>query len=104
MSINTLPEDERALIRLYDVIDPELEVNIVDLGLLYDLEFTDHKIKVTMTLTTRFCPMGDAIQTGVINALESEFPGREIEIELTFSPPWSMELVSPEGREQLQNR
>lgn len=99
-----LPKDERALNVLYEVIDPELQVNIVDLGLVYDIEFLENHIKVIMTLTSRFCPMGDAIQQGVTNALESEFPGETIEIELTFSPAWSMELVSAEGREQLAER
>ena len=65
----------RAEMALYEVIDPELMVNIVDLGLVYDVEITEGtKLKVTMTLTSPHCPMGDAIQTGVINVLEKELP------------------------------
>lgn len=86
---------------LYEVIDPELFVNVVDLGLIYDIDFSNEKIKVTMTLSTPHCPMGEAITNGVKNVLEKEFPGKETEIELTFDPPWSFEMLTPEGREQL---
>lgn len=87
---------------LYQVIDPELFVNIVDLGLIYDIEFKEEeKIVVTMTLSTPHCPMGEAITNGVKNALEIVFPGSNITIDLTFDPPWNFEMLTPEGREQL---
>lgn len=95
----------RAELALYEVIDPELMVNIVDLGLVYDIEIVrDTVIKVTMTLTTPHCPMGDAIQTGVKNVLEKEFPDDQVEIDLTFEPAWNYDLVSSEGMLQLNNR
>jgi len=86
---------------LYNVIDPELFVNVVDLGLIYDIDFKEEKIEVTMTLSTPHCPMGEAITNGVKNALEKEFPGKEADITLTYDPPWSFEMLTPEGREQL---
>ncbi|HMR84874.1 MAG TPA: metal-sulfur cluster assembly factor [Niabella sp.] len=86
---------------LYEVIDPELFVNVMDLGLIYDIDISNEKIKVTMTLSTPHCPMGEAITNGVKNALEKEFPEKETEIELTFDPSWSFEMLTPEGREQL---
>ena len=95
----------RAEFALYEVIDPELMVNIVDLGLVYDVEIKGENIvKVTMTLTTPHCPMGEAIQTGVKNALEKELPGHEIEINLIFEPAWNYDMVSAEGMQQLNNR
>lgn len=95
----------RAEMALYEVLDPELMVNIVDLGLVYDLEIPQPKtLKVTMTLTTPHCPMGDAIQTGVRNVLEQEFPDFTIDIELTFHPAWNYDMVSSEGMQQLQER
>lgn len=95
----------RAEIALYEVIDPELMVNIVDLGLVYDVEILDDTIiKVTMTLTTPHCPMGDAIQAGVKNVLEKELPGHEVEINLVFEPAWNYDMVSSEGMQQLNNR
>ncbi len=87
---------------LYNVIDPELFVNVVDLGLIYHIEFPpDDHIRVTMTLSTPHCPMGEAITTGVKNALEASFPGKVIDIQLTFDPPWSFERLTAEGRQQL---
>lgn len=95
----------RAEMALYEVIDPELMVNIVDLGLVYDVEIKDENIvKVTMTLTSPHCPMGEAIQTGVQNALEKELPGHEVEIDLVFEPAWNYDMVSAEGMQQLNNR
>lgn len=92
----------RAKNALYQVIDPELFVNIVDLGLIYDIEFKEEeKIVVAMTLSTPHCPMGEAITNGVKNALEIVFPGSNITIDLTFDPPWNFEMLTPEGREQL---
>lgn len=87
---------------LYQVIDPELFVNVIDLGMIYNLDFlTEGKIIVTMTLTTPHCPMGDAIQNGVKNAMESCFPDRITEIDLTFNPPWGMDKLTEEGKKQL---
>ena len=86
---------------LYRVIDPELFVNVVDIGLIYDIDFKDDLIKVTMTLSSPHCPMGDAITGGVKNALEIEFPDKEPVIDLTFEPAWTFEMLTLEGREQL---
>lgn len=89
-----------ALAALYDVYDPELGLNVVDLGLIYQLDFDEdaHKIFCTMTLTTQFCPMGASIKTSVANALSLTFAGYEVLINLTFDPPWSYELISEEGK------
>ena len=86
---------------LYNVIDPELFVNVIDLGLIYDVSFNQDNIIVTMTLSTPHCPMGEAITNGVHNALEKVFPGKEIVVELTFDPRWGFEMLTPEGRIQL---
>lgn len=95
----------RAEMALYEILDPELMVNIMDLGLVYDLEITeDQTVKVTMTLTTPHCPMGEAIQTGVRNVLEKTLPGYTAEIDLTFTPAWNYDMVSEEGMTQLENR
>lgn len=92
-----------ALQDLYHVYDPEIGLNIVDLGLVYELYFdeTDNKVVCIMTLTTQFCPMGDAITTDTHNSLGKSFPGWEVNVNLTFEPPWSFAMLSPEGREFL---
>lgn len=87
---------------LYSVIDPELFVNVIDLGLIYDLDFEEEStVTVTMTLSTPHCPMGEAITTGVRNVLETLFPEKTININLTFDPPWSFEMLTQEGRRLL---
>ncbi|MCO6494435.1 MAG: metal-sulfur cluster assembly factor [Bacteroidetes bacterium] len=92
-----------ALAGLQYVIDPEIGLNIVDLGLVYDLYFDEENKKVlcTMTLTTEFCPMGDAIVGDTTSSLESSFPGYKIEVKLTFDPPWSYDSVSEQGKQYL---
>lgn len=88
-------ESVRAALR--EVIDPELGCNIVDLGLIYGIDIADGAVAVRMTVTTPGCPMGDSLTTGVENAL-SVVPGvRSVSVEMVWDPPWSTELLSPEG-------
>lgn len=95
-------EKNKAMDSLYNVLDPELMVNIMDLGLVYDIDFSlEDKIVITMTLTTRGCPMGDAIRLGIKNVLSEDFPDREIDINIVWEPQWTVEEVSAAGREQL---
>lgn len=92
-----------ALDALHDVMDPEIGLNVADLGLIYQIDFdeTAKKIYCTMTLTTQFCPMGESISNGVTNALEQTFPDYEAGVKVIFDPPWNAEKISPEGREFL---
>lgn len=92
-----------ALAALKNVIDPEIGLNIVDLGLIYELNFyeEDNLLSCTMTLTTQFCPMGDAITSGASNALQLAFNQNKIDVNLTFEPAWSSELISVEGQQFL---
>lgn len=95
-----------ALNDLHDIIDPEIGLNIVDLGLIYQLDFdeTAGKIFCTMTLTTQFCPMGESITTAVKETLKSGFPEYETTIELTFNPPWNHKMISETGQQFLNAR
>lgn len=95
-----------ALAALQNVMDPEIGLNIVDLGLIYQIDFdeSEKKIYCTMTLTTQFCPMGESITDAVKRNLEVSFSGYEVDIELTFDPPWSHYMISEEGREFLNER
>lgn len=88
---------------LQNVTDPEIGLNVVDLGLIYQVDFDEPngKISVAMTLTTQFCPMGESIVNGVTQAMQQTFPGSQVQVDLTFDPPWSYELISDEGRNFL---
>src|ERR1035437_621477 len=92
-----------ALVALENVVDPEIGLNVVDLGLIYQIDFdeTNSKIYVDMTLTTQFCPMGESITDAVKRVLENTFTGMEVQLELTFNPPWSHERISEEGQKYL---
>ena len=89
-----------ALASLQSVVDPEIGLNVVDLGLIYQVDFDEaaRKIFLTMTLTTQFCPMGESIVAAATRVLESTFPGEELVVELTFYPPWNHEMISADGQ------
>ena len=88
-----------ALAALESVIDPEIGLNVADLGLIYQIDFEKpSKIYVLMTLTTQFCPMGESITESVKKVLEDTFICVEVKLELTFQPHWSYERISEEGQ------
>jgi metal-sulfur cluster biosynthetic enzyme len=81
------------------VMDPEVEVNIVDLGLIYKVEFYgEGNVDILMTLSTPACPIGDAIVNNVVEAIKVKHPEYEVDVQLTFDPPWSAEMISEEGK------
>ena len=89
-----------ALAGLQQVMDPEIGLSVVDLGLIYQLDFDEAALKIyaSITLTTQFCPMGESIMHGVKQALQTTFPVEAIEVQLTFDPPWNPEMISAEGQ------
>jgi metal-sulfur cluster biosynthetic enzyme len=96
------PADESAMIdALKEVIDPELMINIVDLGLVYNITLDERKVHVEMTLTSPACPAGPQIVQQSKMALE-RLPGIEAaNIRLVMSPPWSPARMTDEARDQL---
>jgi metal-sulfur cluster biosynthetic enzyme len=83
---------------LHQVEDPELGMDIVELGLLYDAEIEGPKVKVIHSLTSMGCPAGPMIQED-IHRVVSELPGVEdVEIELTWDPPWTPERMSDDAK------
>ncbi|WP_234462408.1 metal-sulfur cluster assembly factor [Adhaeribacter terrigena] len=87
---------------LKEVIDPEIGINIVDLGLVYELSLSEHKeIKVTMTLTTPGCPMSNTITGTVTNLLGRHLPGYTVKVDLVWFPAWEPEMITEEGQRQL---
>ncbi len=86
---------------LKEIYDPELQHNIVDLGLVYDVDDKDGDIHVTMTLTTPACPVGPQIMEGVREAV-LKVPGvKDVDVELTFDPPWGTDMMSEEIRFEM---
>lgn len=99
-----MQSDRDELVReaLKQVVDPELHLNIVDLGLIYDVAWYDSgQVEVTMTLTTPGCPVGSLLRRAVERTV-AQLPGvQEVEVTLTFEPRWSPDFVSPAGRAAL---
>jgi len=89
---------------LRTVMDPELRINIIDLGLVYaiDVNEEEKQITVTMTLSSQHCPMGDAILQSVAHCLKDHYAQYQSEVELTWEPQWSYKNVSEEGLRQLR--
>jgi metal-sulfur cluster biosynthetic enzyme len=90
------------LAALKTVIDPELGVNIVDLGLVYHAERTASGINVELTMTTPACPLGEMMSEEIKLVLRNRFPDvADIGVAIVWDPPWSPELMSEESRRQL---
>lgn len=86
---------------LRKVMDPELGVSIVDLGLIYDIRYEAGEAEVEMTLTSPGCPLAPIIDKKVREALAGVPEIEHLEIELVWDPPWSKELISDELRAEL---
>lgn len=81
---------------LREVIDPELGVSIVDLGLIYDVRYENEEAEVEMTLTSPGCPLAPVIDKKIKDALKSVSEVKKLTVELVWDPPWSRDLMSDE--------
>ena len=96
-----MPDEIEILETLKQVNDPELMVNIVDLGLIYNGSVNDNNIEIEMTLTSPACPAGPQIinqSKSVLSELEN---GEEVQVNLVMTPPWTPERMTEDARDQL---
>ncbi|NOX67433.1 MAG: metal-sulfur cluster assembly factor [Chlorobi bacterium] len=93
--------EEKILELLKGVIDPEIGLDIVSLGLVYKVEVNEDSINVTMTLTTPGCPMHGSITEWVNNILLKAEPDKNINVNLVWEPQWTPELMTDEAKEKL---
>lgn len=93
--------DEQLIDALRQVIDPELMVNIVDLGLIYSINQTDRNVAVEMTLTSPACPAGPQLVQQAKMALERLEDVDEATVTITLSPPWTPERMTDDARDML---
>ena len=96
------PMIDEATIRqaLHQIVDPEIDCNIVDLGLIYGIALDGVKVTVTMTLTTPGCPMHESIAWGVKCALLNLEGVEDVEVNVVWDPPWTPARMSDYGRER----
>ena len=94
------PETDVAHV-LAEVLDPELGIGIVDLGLIYDIHRDDGSVRVEMTTTTPFCPMGGVLFEAANAALTDAFAHARVEVILVDEPRWEPAMLSPRARATL---
>jgi metal-sulfur cluster biosynthetic enzyme len=93
-----MPTKEEILEALREVEDPELGMDIVELGLLYDVEVDGANVTVTHSLTSLGCPAGPMIQEGIHDAAASVPGVEQVSVELTWDPPWTPERMSDDAK------
>jgi metal-sulfur cluster biosynthetic enzyme len=95
-----MPTEQEVRGALHNVIDPEVGLNIVDLGLIYGVEISADKLHIDLTMTTPACPMSEMILDNARQALASLVPeGTEIELNLVWEPPWDASRMSEYAHE-----
>ncbi|NOZ33783.1 MAG: metal-sulfur cluster assembly factor [Chlorobi bacterium] len=95
--------EKQILERLKTIPDPEVEVNIVDLGLIYEIRHNEKEknINIVMTLSARGCPVGDTIMQHVETVTKAFLPEYDVNVELTWEPQWTPEMITPDGKALL---
>jgi len=97
-----MPTKKQVENKLYDVMDPELDMSIMDLGLVYNITINKNKVIIQMTLTSLGCPLFETIEADIQHAMVSlNVDEKNIKIDLTFDPPWSMDLMSEKAKATL---
>ncbi|CAM3044375.1 MULTISPECIES: metal-sulfur cluster assembly factor [Williamsia] len=99
----SLPKIEDIEEAMRDVVDPELGINVVDLGLVYGLDVTNDAVaKIDMTLTSAACPLTDVIEDQTRSVLVTSGLCTDIELNWVWLPPWGPDKITDDGREQLR--
>ena len=99
---SAIPTEEEIEEAMKDVVDPELMVNVVDLGLLYGVQVDDEgNVTVDMTLTSPTCPLTDKIEYDTRYVLDGL--AKSVTLNWVWLPPWSLDMITDDGREQLRS-
>lgn len=100
--IDTNELGEKIVRVLKSIYDPEIPVDIYELGLIYDVMVnTDYEVKILMTLTTPNCPVAESLPREVEDKVKTLESVKDCEVEITFDPPWTQELMSEEAKLEL---
>ncbi len=95
-------DEETVLDCLRQVYDPELGINIVDLGLIYSVEVEEKRVRVAMTTTTRACPLNSYLRDAAVAAIRQRVsPQTEVQVDIVWDPPWNPAMMSEKARQQL---
>ena len=103
MTASTMSVREKVIEALRKVYDPEIPVNVYDLGLVYGVEVEGDTVRVKMTLTAPGCPVGAYLPALAEEVIRAEVPEvKNVEVELVFDPPWTPLRITEEGRRRLR--
>lgn len=98
----SIPSQDEITVALREVIDPEVDINIIDLGLVYAIRIHEQHILIRMTMTTPACPLHASIRAEVETAIRRRMPKVvEVQIELVWDPPWHPAKMSGRAKRQL---
>ncbi len=95
--------EKQVLEILSTIHDPEIPLDIVNLGLVEQISISDKDITITMTLTTPNCPLRSLIKQMIENKIKENFPEANVIINLVFDKPWNTERISEKGKERLKS-
>lgn len=102
LSHSALPTPDQVRTSLRKVVDPEVGVNIVDLGLIYEVQVSPEALRIALTMTSPACPLGDLIIEDAEAALAADWPeAPPANIELVWNPPWEPSMMSDKARGNL---
>jgi FeS assembly SUF system protein len=94
--------EEKIVNVLKSIYDPEIPVNIYEIGLIYEIKIhDDFFVKIVMTLTTPNCPVAESLPAEVREKVKMIEGVKDVDLELTFEPPWDMSMLTPEARLEL---
>lgn len=96
------PDPDRLRLLLRRVVDPEIGLNIVDLGLVYGVEVAPERVRIALTMTSPACPLSDVVIADVEAALAPALPDNcRLDVDLVWEPPWEPSMIQPEARAKL---
>ncbi|MBI2206480.1 MAG: metal-sulfur cluster assembly factor [Candidatus Rokubacteria bacterium] len=97
-----MPDTDEILAALRHVIDPEIGIDVVELGLVYEARRQDGHVHVVMTMTTAACPLGESLTEEVKTMIRQHVPGvTSVSVDLVWEPPWQPSMMSASARQRL---
>lgn len=96
-----MPTREQIIDVAKQCFDPEIPVNIWDLGLIYDITADDSKVSIRMSLTSQSCPAAQAIPDNFKKKIQESLGVEDVTVSITFDPPWTPERISEDGKKKL---
>jgi FeS assembly SUF system protein len=102
LSIQKKILEEKIIAAIKTIFDPEIPVNIYEIGLIYKIQIDDDfLVRIVMTLTTPNCPVAESLPEEVREKIKAIEGVKDVDLELTFEPPWDMEMLSDEAKLEL---